>query len=52
MQDKRDAGQVGCRTGGMQNGSDAGEVGCRTGAWIQDMWDAGQGVSWKGQMQD
>ena len=40
MQDRRDAGQEGCRTVGMQDRRDAGEAGCRTGG-MQERRDAG-----------
>ena len=30
MLDRRDTGQVGCRTGDMQGRWDAGQVGCKT----------------------
>ena len=44
-----DAGQVGCRTGGMRDRRDAGQVGCTIGGGLQDGWNTGQGGS--GQME-
>ena len=46
MQARWDAGQVGCRTGGMQEGGmkdrwEAGQMGCRTGG-MQDRRSVGQ----------
>ena len=43
MQDWRDAGLAGCRTGGIQEKRDAGQghVGCKTGV-MQDRCDAGK----------
>ena len=42
MQDRRDAGQEGCRTDGMGDRWDAGQVVCRTdGIGIQGRRDAG-----------
>ena len=41
MRDRRDAGQVGYRTGGMQDRWDVGQVGCRT-CGMQDRRDAGR----------
>ena len=41
MQDRCDAGQVECRTGGMQDRRNAGQERCRTGG-MQDWRDAGQ----------
>ena len=38
IQDRRDAGQEGCRTTGMQDRRDAGQEGCRTKG-IQDRRD-------------
>ena len=43
MQDRWNAGQKGCRTGGMQDRKSAGKVGCRTGE-MQDGRDAGQEI--------
>ena len=44
MQDRRDAGRVGCRTGGMKDRRDAGRVGCRIGG-MQDRRDITGGFS-------
>ena len=38
IQDRRNAGQEGRRTGGMKDRRDAGQVGCRNGG-MQDRWD-------------
>ena len=43
VQDRRDAGQVGYRTGEMQDRWNAGQVECRTGG-MQDRWDEGSVV--------
>ena len=55
MQDRRDAGQEECRTGGMQGWSDAGQEGCRTGGMrsggMQGLRDAGQELCRTGGMQ-
>ena len=45
------AGQVGCRSGGIQDRWDAGQLGCRTGG-MQERWDAGQVRYRTGGMQD
>ena len=50
-ENRKNAGQDGCRTGWMQDRMDAGLDGCRIG-WLQDWTDAGQvscesGGCWK-----
>ena len=51
MQDRRNAGQEGCRIGGMKDRSDAGREGYRKGR-MQDRRDAGQKLCRTGVMQD